>query len=87
MEGVNKRNLYLYILAVLPSNSGIATSGAVAGYVTGIWKARRVQNFRWETSDHKGEEKRTYVKLHVEFVLQKLVDVPAFSKPPEIIIK
>lgn len=26
----------LYILAVLPSSSGIATSGAVAGYVTGI---------------------------------------------------
>lgn len=27
----------LYILAVFPSNSGMATSGAVAGYVTGIW--------------------------------------------------
>lgn len=27
---------YLYILAVFPSSSGIATSGAVAGYVTGI---------------------------------------------------
>lgn len=27
----------LYILAVLPSNSGKAISIAVAGYVTGIW--------------------------------------------------
>lgn len=27
---------YLYILAVLPSNSGIAISGAVVGYITGI---------------------------------------------------
>ena len=28
--------LYLYIFAVFPSNSGIAISGAVAGYVIGI---------------------------------------------------
>lgn len=27
----------LYIFAVLPSNSGKAISGAVIGYVTGIW--------------------------------------------------
>ena len=28
---------YLYIFAVFPSNSGMATSGAVAGYVTAIY--------------------------------------------------
>ena len=28
---------YLNIFAVLPSNSGIASSGAVVGYITGIW--------------------------------------------------
>lgn len=27
-----------YILAVFPSNSGNAISGAVTGYVIGIWK-------------------------------------------------
>lgn len=27
---------YLNIFAVLPSNSGIASSGAVVGYITGI---------------------------------------------------
>ena len=28
---------YLNIFAVLPSNSGMASSGAVVGYITGIW--------------------------------------------------
>lgn len=32
-----KINVYLNIFAVFPSNSGIAISGAVEGYVTGIY--------------------------------------------------
>ena len=38
--------VYLYILAVFPSSSGIAISGAVTGYVTAIcnskWKLQTI---------------------------------------------
>lgn len=34
---VRKTWTYRYIFAVLPSSSGMAISGAVAGYVMGIW--------------------------------------------------
>lgn len=38
----------LYIFAVFPSNSGIAISGAVVGYVTGSYKKSNKKNFRKE---------------------------------------
>ena len=33
----SRKLTYLYILAVFPSSSGMAISGAVPGYVTGIY--------------------------------------------------
>jgi hypothetical protein len=61
-----------YILAVLPSSSGSAISGAVVGYITGIYKS---------TVIGASVVLPTHVKLHIELVFEQVVDEPAFTEP------
>jgi len=58
--------IYLYILAVFPSSSGIAISGAVAGYVTAICHSKITK------PSHRGYIRCTYENIICAVKLKKL---------------
>ena len=79
-------------MAVLPSSSGRAISGAVVGYVTEICTSYDPQfiialmHENQQISQLRGTLVSTHVKLDVELVLEEVVHVPALAEPPGAVL-